>query len=504
MSRKDKIQKHLKKYYVKDIDMLLNIVVQVIARNCDIRELAEETKNEFLQTVAEQTFEVFVESQYEFLDEATLEICRKICEMAENPYKLKKQEKVNLIAEALGEDTIFECFCMTIGCDGDEIRELLASYGCEDDYDMLAIDQVYTKRRAYADMIRQYTLAAVHLYGVIHIIELESLLRQYEKKIWKEDGYIRWGEKYAHSIVFNPKHMCTAVLTNIIGNMIPDVCMTLDGLILHECFKEEQEEEIEEMFKFFRNQNTEITEEHLDEFFYENATSYFRELYWESVEKVRYIPSRREFLRYADVDYREVSIAEKRFTRYLERNYMKNFKKVADKRGIQAIDYIGDILDEIHDYGSDMGQMGNINNPMGCVQYIFAQLERFDILMEDMEQANEVVGYIMEIMNSTRLWSNCGHTPNEMLQNNPIDLDNLTITPGSTTATELLRSSYNELENLGMNIDLESSASIIPTMSYSSGINGEVERGVKKIYPNDTCPCGSGKKYKKCCGKIRN
>ena len=22
-----------------------------------------------------------------------------------------------------------------------------------------------------------------------------------------------------------------------------------------------------------------------------------------------------------------------------------------------------------------------------------------------------------------------------------------------------------------------------------------------KIYPNDPCPCGSGKKYKKCCGK---
>lgn len=24
---------------------------------------------------------------------------------------------------------------------------------------------------------------------------------------------------------------------------------------------------------------------------------------------------------------------------------------------------------------------------------------------------------------------------------------------------------------------------------------------IKKIYPNDKCPCGSGKKYKKCCGK---
>ena len=25
----------------------------------------------------------------------------------------------------------------------------------------------------------------------------------------------------------------------------------------------------------------------------------------------------------------------------------------------------------------------------------------------------------------------------------------------------------------------------------------------KKIYPNDMCPCGSGRKYKKCCGKSK-
>lgn len=28
-----------------------------------------------------------------------------------------------------------------------------------------------------------------------------------------------------------------------------------------------------------------------------------------------------------------------------------------------------------------------------------------------------------------------------------------------------------------------------------------VDKEKYKIYPNDLCPCGSGKKYKKCCGK---
>ena len=30
---------------------------------------------------------------------------------------------------------------------------------------------------------------------------------------------------------------------------------------------------------------------------------------------------------------------------------------------------------------------------------------------------------------------------------------------------------------------------------------GTVRRQGRKIYPNDPCPCGSGKKYKKCCGR---
>ena len=32
--------------------------------------------------------------------------------------------------------------------------------------------------------------------------------------------------------------------------------------------------------------------------------------------------------------------------------------------------------------------------------------------------------------------------------------------------------------------------------------SGTVRREGLKIYPNDPCPCGSGKKYKNCCGKL--
>jgi len=37
--------------------------------------------------------------------------------------------------------------------------------------------------------------------------------------------------------------------------------------------------------------------------------------------------------------------------------------------------------------------------------------------------------------------------------------------------------------------------------SYRNVMENKPIKKEKKIYPNDPCPCGSGKKYKKCCGK---
>ena len=56
-----------------------------------------------------------------------------------------------------------------------------------------------------------------------------------------------------------------------------------------------------------------------------------------------------------------------------------------------------------------------------------------------------------------------------------------TIVPGSSHAAAMLREAAPYLGEMGL--------------------GGSAVRVEKKIYPNDPCPCGSGKKYKKCCGK---
>jgi hypothetical protein len=43
-----------------------------------------------------------------------------------------------------------------------------------------------------------------------------------------------------------------------------------------------------------------------------------------------------------------------------------------------------------------------------------------------------------------------------------------------------------------------------PSASYAPEAGPEMfMKPSGKIYPNDPCPCGSGKKYKKCCGRNR-
>ena len=52
-----------------------------------------------------------------------------------------------------------------------------------------------------------------------------------------------------------------------------------------------------------------------------------------------------------------------------------------------------------------------------------------------------------------------------------------------------------------MTVDLEANADTISTTMYLDGLGGKTVKTERKIYPNNPCPCGSGKKYKKCCGK---
>uniref|UniRef100_UPI004056654E SEC-C metal-binding domain-containing protein n=1 Tax=Acetatifactor sp. TaxID=1872090 RepID=UPI004056654E len=106
---------------------------------------------------------------------------------------------------------------------------------------------------------------------------------------------------------------------------------------------------------------------------------------------------------------------------------------------------------------------------------------------------DRLINLLQNANNHTRLQIHRGHTPNEIMQSDirkgyfnqpPV------MVPGSTTAANMLKNVSVELATMGVKIDLDSNVTVV-----------EDGKRQKKIYPNDPCPCGSGKKFKKCCGK---
>lgn len=86
------------------------------------------------------------------------------------------------------------------------------------------------------------------------------------------------------------------------------------------------------------------------------------------------------------------------------------------------------------------------------LQTVIDELESYGIVFRETAHLEAFTSHIMDVWNNTHMVLNRGYTPFEMVMR------------GFDQAKETRRS-------------------------------------VQKIYPNDPCPCGSGKKYKKCCGK---
>ncbi|WP_158630087.1 YecA family protein [Cohnella sp. AR92] len=144
-----------------------------------------------------------------------------------------------------------------------------------------------------------------------------------------------------------------------------------------------------------------------------------------------------ELMQAGEFDYIERNASYKAFVRFLETNYSLS-EEDADGLIFECSMYIQE--------GARPSQM---------LEFFQEQLE-----MEDMLLVQGFIGHITELHNTTRFWGLKGHSPNELTQEK-----NGEETVGKTAA--------------GNVVDLATG---------------------RKVGRNDPCPCGSGKKFKKCCG----
>ena len=195
-----------------------------------------------------------------------------------------------------------------------------------------------------------------------------------------------------------------------------------------------------------------------------------------------YIPNAQEVLDYARNLYLSQEPAYQNFREFLQHEIGMPY----DEADAEALE----IWDKIQ-FDIDFTEI---------VQYIIDVYE--DLL--DGTKIEKIIQLLQEVNNNTRMRIHRGHTPNEMMRKGMEEgrfSQRPIVVPGSTETANLLKSASEELKEMGICVDFDSNAAIVPNNSSQNNVSGQVANSFKKIYPNDPCPCGSGKKFKKCCGK---
>lgn len=115
--------------------------------------------------------------------------------------------------------------------------------------------------------------------------------------------------------------------------------------------------------------------------------------------------------------------------------------------------------------------------------------KRYDLLMNNLSEMKEYLVYMQEINSNARLFANNGNTPSELRA----------LRPAHQGPTELIFGPG--MQGTGLP-KLVQEAIRDHSLAGNFIVNDdEVKRASKKVGRNDPCPCGSGKKYKRCCGK---
>ena len=173
---------------------------------------------------------------------------------------------------------------------------------------------------------------------------------------------------------------------------------------------------------------------------------------------------------------------------YPARNaYYAQLKRFLLKESGRNEDDITELLIDLHEEIAFGGDFDDVFGLFAEEEFVFS-----------MDASKRLVSIVQNVMNNTRTYYNCGYTPSAihkvMLAGKKPSLPK-TIIPMSAEAAKLMEQAKPEIEKLGVKVDLDA-APAVP----ASG-KDKKNRKPGKVYPNDPCPCGSGKKYKKCCGR---
>lgn len=229
-------------------------------------------------------------------------------------------------------------------------------------------------------------------------------------------------------------------------------CSNLYGIVPYakvvEIFNEQNEEKTcnEELLADYHNLG-------LREVFFELQGEYlvheaidgedeFNSLLDQQSDKPYFVPDKETLLKYAEDDYFEKNAAYQKLKEYITANIIENEEDAEDLcSDLQLACCFGE------------GPADALN------QFLSREIE-----FSSEDQVYEIGQLLSELNNTTRMWDNRGYTPVE-------------------------------LKDLGIEVETPKMTEMMPMKQTTYVREG------KKIGRNDKCPCGSGKKYKHCCGR---
>lgn len=199
----------------------------------------------------------------------------------------------------------------------------------------------------------------------------------------------------------------------------------------------------------------------------------YDELKAEQADKPYYIPNKEELLKYEDDFYMEETKEVLALGAFLR-----------DKLKLKRAD---DVLSDLK-----LGARCGDSSP----QMVISDVERLAGrgCFRSMEQINEFFQYYFAMCNHTRIPANRGFTPDELREKMGDSPGSIEFGPNISRALQTGQMDMGELR-AGI------TASDIPA-PWKAGMLKDLQRvAQKKPGRNDPCPCGSGKKYKRCCGR---
>jgi len=216
-----------------------------------------------------------------------------------------------------------------------------------------------------------------------------------------------------------------------------------------------------------------------------------------SLEKVRtlqadkpyYIPEKNILLRYHDPDYTEPTPQSKAMKYFWHE--MMNYSAESAKYIFLDLRLIAQTVDSSMD---------------DVVKF----LEESEIQQLTKAQMTIFLDLYMDLHNHTRMQCNRGHTPAEIADMEPYqknEVKSISLGPnirnqlkdGTLSFEEMLNGILTmELPNKDIRKDMLAQ---LTELKKEMPTNSPAPAKKVKVGRNDPCPCGSGKKYKKCCGK---